>query len=54
MCVTAQSGSKTRLRDEIAHHKLALNSEFMARFGLDPLVQSQRISDPSIHLRTQI
>ena len=48
---TAQVGSKTRLRDEIAHHKLALHSEFMALYGLDPLVQIQRISDLSIHSR---
>ena len=39
MCVTAQFCSKTRLGDEIAHHKLALHSEFMALFGLDPWVQ---------------
>ena len=25
--------------DEIAHHKLALHSEFMSLFGLDPWVQ---------------
>ena len=36
MRVTAQFCSKTRLGDEIAHHKLALRSELMALFGLDP------------------
>ena len=39
MGVTAQSYSKTRLWDEIAHQKVALHSTFMARFGLDPCVQ---------------
>ena len=34
-----QFSSKTRLRDEKAHHKLALHSEFVALFDF------QRISD---------
>ena len=39
MRVTAQLCSKTRLGAEIAHHKLALHSEFMALFGFDPWVE---------------
>ena len=37
MRVTAQFCSKTRLGDEIAHHKLALHSERMALFWYGPL-----------------
>ena len=32
MCITVQFGPKTRFRDEIAHHKIALHSEFIALF----------------------
>ena len=39
MRVTAQFCSETRLGNEMVHHKLALHSEFMARFGLDSWVQ---------------
>ena len=39
MRVTALFCSKTRLGDEKAYHKLALHSEFIALFGLDPWVQ---------------
>ena len=41
------------LGDEIAHHKLAVYSEFMALFWFRPL-GIRRISDLSIHLRAQI
>ena len=36
MRVITQFCSKTRLGDEIAHHKLAPHSECVALFGLDP------------------
>ena len=49
----AQFHSKIRRRDEIARLKLALHSEFMVLFGLDPWVQIQCRSDPSIHLRAR-
>ena len=39
-------------RDEIATHELALHSEFLARFGLDPGVQIQRLYNLSINLQT--
>ena len=44
----------TRLRDEIAHQKLAQQSEFMALLGLGPWVQIQRISDLLIHLEFHV
>ena len=50
MCVTAKLGLKQDLEMKKEHHKLGLPSEFMAIFGLNPLVKIQGKSDLSIHL----
>ena len=42
MCVTAKLGLEQDLEMKKEHHKLALHSEFMAIFGLNPWVQIQR------------